>query len=172
MTAPRTQSPSGSSSHWSTLQKVVSGLAALLGSTAAIIGALAALGAFGASEDENETPQSLAAVPISMQVESATSWTRFTKLNVRTVPPDTRIQLRCDGGGCFEGTRERYVPGGSEIVFLATQVPRRLKPGAVLEVRLVKPDYVGKIVRYRVLRRKVPDSSVRCLPPGEAEVIC
>lgn len=174
MGAPLTEPPPPEvKSGWSTLQKILSGVAGLLGSVAAIIGALAAIGILGGGEEEDaEAPKSLMSVPVRFEAESRVSSTRFTELVARTVPPDTRIALSCEGGGCFDGTRERYLPEGSEAVHLTSLVPRRLAPGAVLEVRLTRPDHVGKLVRYQVGEREVPRSSTFCLPPGEAPVRC
>jgi hypothetical protein len=89
---------------------------------------------------------------------------------VGAVPPQTRVELTCDGPGCFSEKRERFIPDGAEVVFLTSSVPRLLRPGSSLEVRITKPDTIGKSVEYRIRPGRLPTRSVRCLPPGAAPV--
>jgi hypothetical protein len=43
---------------------------------------------------------------------------------------------------------------------------RRIRVGATLEVRITRPDMIGKIVRFKIRRSKIPSKQTRCLPPG------
>jgi hypothetical protein len=175
MGAPLTQPPPPQKeSAWSTLQKTVSAVAGIVGSVAAILGALVAIGVLGGGGDEDggSAEPSLASVPVSFQAESADKWTRFTELEARSVPPGTLIELSCDGGGCGFDSLEHYVREATANVPLTDLVPYRFRPGDILEVRLTKPDHVGKLIRYPIRRRAVPDSAVYCLPPGRAPVPC
>ena len=50
---------------------------------------------------------------------------------------------------------------------------RRIRVGATLEVRVTRPDMIGKIVRFKVRPSKIPSKRTRCLPPGaRAPVRC
>jgi hypothetical protein len=161
-------------SFWTTLPGILSGVAGLVGAVAAMVGALAAIGVLGGSDDPSGSapPASFASVAVRYQVESTAAWTRFTELRVGEVPPDTLIELSCNGPACFRGTRKRYVPDGAESVFLTSMVPKSLRPGALLKVQITRARTVGKAVEYRIVRRAVPKRVVRCLPPGEAPVPC
>jgi hypothetical protein len=43
---------------------------------------------------------------------------------------------------------------------------RDVPAGAVLELRVTRADMIGKVVRFRVRRGRVPAWQILCLPPG------
>jgi hypothetical protein len=84
------------------------------------------------------------------------------------VPAGVTIQLRCRGRGCFKRVKQVRVRTAASSVDLRRRFLRRvrLRPRAVLEVRVLAPGSIGKVVRFRVRRTKLPTRRVLCLPPG------
>ena len=103
-------------------------------------------------------------------VANTWSWsrqgTRVLKLTVRDAPPQATVELRCRGKRCGKPKR-RVAVGGDGGVRLARFLPRRLRPGTRVEVRVIAPNAIGKVVRYRVRRDGVPRGRTLCLPPGQ-----
>jgi Putative metal-binding motif/RTX calcium-binding nonapeptide repeat (4 copies) len=95
---------------------------------------------------------------------------RFSKLELVDVPDRARAELRCKGKrrGCFKGVRRRSSPKGAERLKLTALVKRlKLRPGAMLELRIVRPDTLGKVVRYTIRKgRRDPRTRILCLRPG------
>jgi hypothetical protein len=56
----------------------------------------------------------------------------------------------------------------SGAVNLRKLLKRRLKAGAVLEVRLTAPNAIGRVIRFRMRKGRLPKRSNLCLPPGAA----
>jgi streptogramin lyase len=94
--------------------------------------------------------------------------TRVRRLRVLRVPAGVTIQLRCRGRGCFKRVKQVRVRTAASSVDLRRRFLRRvrLRPRAVLEVRVLAPGSIGKVVRFRVRRTKLPTRRVLCLPPG------
>ena len=94
------------------------------------------------------------------------SFTRVTRLTVRRVPARARIELRCRG--CFKGVKRIRVRRAKASVDVRRRFlrGRELRPGAVLELRIRKRLFIGKVVRFTVRRTRLPRSRVLCLPPG------
>lgn len=94
--------------------------------------------------------------------------TRALQLAVQIVPKHTTITVRCRGRGCPFAKRKRVVRKTARRVNLKPLVRRaRLRPGATLEIRMTRPGYVAKVVRYRTARRSVPRSRTLCIDPGK-----
>lgn len=93
---------------------------------------------------------------------------RFSKLELVDVPDQARYELRCRGRGCFKGVKRGSYPRGAERVKLTKHVAKaKLKPRAVLEVRILRTDSVAKVVRYKIRKgQKDPKSRILCLKPG------
>jgi hypothetical protein len=63
---------------------------------------------------------------------------------------DTVVHVRCRGGGC------------------PARVGRKLRPGAVVDVRVEAPykPLIGRVFQYRIRAGKRPRFRELCLPPG------
>ena len=92
--------------------------------------------------------------------------TRVARLIVRDAPVGAAARVSCRGKGCPRRSRRLKSAGGRELRFTAFLAGRSLKPGAVVVVRITLADRIGKVVRYRIRRRKAPSTSIRCLMPG------
>jgi Putative metal-binding motif len=94
---------------------------------------------------------------------------RFTirKLRVRGVPAGARVEFRCRGKRC----PVRRVRAGRARRGRVNVLPRlrrartRFRAGQRLDVRITAPNRIGKVVRYRLRRRTIPDGRILCLQP-------
>jgi hypothetical protein len=91
--------------------------------------------------------------------------TKVTGLRVRGVPKDARVQAR----GPF-GRRDAKRRGRTVNVLRALKKRRTLRAGQTLEIRITKPGYIGKVVRYKIRAGKDPRALARCLPAGRTTV--
>jgi hypothetical protein len=93
--------------------------------------------------------------------------TRNLRLGVRDVLPGMTIELRCRGGGCPFKRKARTVQRRARLLDLHRLLrAARLRPGAALEVRVQRPEAIGKVIRYSVRKGSVPRSRELCLAPG------
>ena len=90
-------------------------------------------------------------------------------LRVRDVPEGGRVVLRCAGGGCGFARRTARVRASRDAALKPLLRGRRLRPGAVVEVRVTAPGFVGMVTRFRMRRARVPVKTSRSLPPGASK---
>jgi hypothetical protein len=93
---------------------------------------------------------------------------RLVRMRVRDVPAGGRVELRCRGRRC----PVRRVRSGRSSVDLAKRIRRakrgHFRAGQTIEVRISAAGRIGKVVRYRLRKRRAPDGRVLCLPPGRS----
>jgi hypothetical protein len=105
-------------------------------------------------------------VPNAWVTQGAT--TRNLALGVRDVRKRMTVQLRCRGGGCPFAKKTMRIKRRKRLLNLHPLLAgAALRPGAVLELRITKPQAIGKVVRYSVRSGAVPRSRALCLPPGK-----
>jgi hypothetical protein len=122
-------------------------------------------------EDCSGSDAPFARVLTSVQnVFSAGAVTRFQVLKLRGVPEHATVQMRCAGGrkrGCFSGVKRFRFPRGKDTADIRRPVRRTgFRPGSRLEIRVLAPESIGKVVRFSFRRFKAPRQSVLCLAPG------
>jgi Ca2+-binding RTX toxin-like protein len=129
----------------------------------------------GNKVDENcdgaDTPFGHVITPVQSLFSTSGGRTRVLRLRVVDVPPGARIELRCKGGkklGCFQGVKRFPVPRGAAAKNVRGPVKqRKLKAKARLEVRVLAPDAIGKVVRYTMRKgNALPKSKLLCVTPG------
>jgi DNA-binding beta-propeller fold protein YncE len=101
-------------------------------------------------------------------------WTRVRRLTVTSVPGGSTVAISCRGRGCPPRKRLRSVAVGRDTaaVPLARRFgKRKLRPRAVVQVRVTKPGFIGKAFRYTVRKSKEPASRPRCIPAGGGALI-
>jgi hypothetical protein len=88
------------------------------------------------------------------------------RLDLLTVaaPRGARIGVRCRGGGC--PYRHRRTKSKGKTIALR-KLARSFKAGAVIEIRVTKPDTIGKYTRLRFRAGRTPLRIDRCLRPGK-----
>jgi hypothetical protein len=94
---------------------------------------------------------------------------RAIRLEVARVPTGGKVQVRCAGGrkkGCK--FKRRNVAVRNHVAKVLKVVRKlRLKPGAVLEVRVSAPGLATKVSRFTVRKRpRQPKLKTGCLKPG------
>ena len=95
--------------------------------------------------------------------------TKVTAFSVSGAPAGARVTVTCAGKGCPFAKRSRQVPANGKAGFTAALEGHRLKPGAVIEIRITAPGAIGKVVRYTVRKGKLPKAQTLCLAPGAAK---
>jgi Putative metal-binding motif len=92
---------------------------------------------------------------------------RVVHLRVVDAPAGASVTIRCLGKRCRFKARKTIVRANG-AANLRRLVPRRSMPvGTTLEVRIVAPNSIGRVVRFKVKPRRVPNGRSLCLPPGE-----
>jgi Ca2+-binding RTX toxin-like protein len=90
----------------------------------------------------------------------------FTRLNVEDLSPaDASVVVICKGGGC--PFAKRTFPGGGTVNLTRSFKNRKLRVGTTVEVQIVAPGHVGKVVRYTVKAKRLTVSKL-CIEPGAA----
>jgi hypothetical protein len=108
--------------------------------------------------------------PVQSTFVTTRRFTRVSRLRVLAVPEGGRVEVRCRGGkrrGCFGGVKRFSAPrrGGDRDIVRSVR-RRKLRPKAVVEVRVRDADSIGKVVRFTIRNRKLPSSRSLCLVPG------
>jgi hypothetical protein len=93
------------------------------------------------------------------------------RFQVVGIPAGATVQLLCKGPGCTfshksaKGCSSRRCKQQGSTADLARLFKKRLRKGAVITVRVVKPGWIGHFEMFTV-RAKRTDQLVRCLHPG------
>jgi Putative metal-binding motif len=90
---------------------------------------------------------------------------RVTQLRVRDAPAAAKVAVRCRGRRCPFRVRKAAVKANGTVA-LRRFLRRRLRHGVTVEVRVIAPNSIGKVVRFRIRRGKIPVSRTLRLPPG------
>jgi hypothetical protein len=104
---------------------------------------------------------------ISASWKKSKKWSRVKKLTVTGVPAGGAVKVLCSGPskGCpFSSKTGAVTNGKADLTKLFKK--RKLKNGAIVEVRVTKPSAIGKVVRYAVKPPDAPSASTLCLPPS------
>jgi hypothetical protein len=114
------------------------------------------------------SPPSLAVVAAAVSSKfQAALRTVVLKLVVKNAPAPASIRVVCSGKkkGCPFKTKT-VGPKSADTVLTKLFKNARLRPGAVIEVRVTRPGMVGKIFRFTIRKKKAPASQTLCLAPG------
>jgi len=95
--------------------------------------------------------------------------TKVTAFSVSGAPAGGRVTVTCEGKGCPFAKRSRQVPPNGKVGFTGALDGHRLKPGAVIEVRITARGWIGKVVRYTVRKGKLPKAETLCLAAGASK---
>jgi hypothetical protein len=124
-------------------------------------------------EDCQGGPQYLrVTAPLSYTVarRQSRSQAKFVKLTLSEIKAGDSIELRCSGGkakGCpFTRKTQTGKAGKAKVNLVALLKQRYLKRNAVLEVRVTRPNEIGRVLRLTVTKRGVIKSEALCLAVG------
>ena len=85
---------------------------------------------------------------------------------VNNVPAGATVTVTCRGKGCPFKSRRFARNRRGEAVATKAFAKRRLRPGAVVEIRITKSGTIGRVVTFKLRKRAVPRPAVQCLPAG------
>jgi hypothetical protein len=94
--------------------------------------------------------------------------TRVRQQQVKPIVAGTSVVLRCTGRGCPFKRRTLTPKAGASAELTRLFEKRKLRPGTLIEVRVLRPGLIGRVVRYRIRRSKRPAAQTMCLVPGAA----
>lgn len=97
--------------------------------------------------------------------ETNGSNTALIGLALGDVPAGAKVTLTCSGSDCPFASRS--ITMGNDVKILAlTDMFRdpNFKPGTILELRVTKPHWIGKLFRYEILSpTEQPKATTQCL---------
>jgi hypothetical protein len=93
---------------------------------------------------------------------------RVVRMRVHDAPPAAAVEVRCSGRRCPFTRRTRTIGANGTVSLTKLFRNRTLRAGAIVEVRVTAPNSIGKVVRFEVRRRQVPQARTLCLAPGAA----
>jgi hypothetical protein len=93
------------------------------------------------------------------------SATRINRLTVTRIPAAGSVRVRCNGGGCPFAVRTLR-PARGRVAASGLFRRRALAPGAIVEVRVTAPGYVGSARRIRMRSQRAPAQESFCLAAG------
>jgi hypothetical protein len=96
------------------------------------------------------------------------AYTILTAFKVKGIPQGARVVVTCKGRSC---PKARFTIKGAGIKPVKPLSKRRLKVGTVIEIRITKPGYIGRVVQIRIRARKAPSAKQLCLPVGTSKAV-
>jgi Ca2+-binding RTX toxin-like protein len=95
---------------------------------------------------------------------------RLTVLKIKSMHAGDKVTIRCKGRGCPYKKRTRTGRAGQRTLnLLAPFKKRNLRPGVRIEIRITRPQWVGKYVLLRVIGRKLALDS-KCIEPDSTKL--
>jgi Ca2+-binding RTX toxin-like protein len=95
---------------------------------------------------------------------------RFTTLRVSDLKARDRIELRCRGEGCAFRRKVLTARAGKPRISLVGRFKKRfLRRGAVVEIRILRAHFEGKVFRLRVAAGPSVKRTRLCLKPRETQ---
>lgn len=93
-------------------------------------------------------------------------------LAVSDVPAGSKVELICTGVSCPFSSRSFKISGETKMIALTDMFrDPTLKPGTLLEIRVTKPGWIGKVFQYEVLEAGKAKSTTQCLTADGAKTI-
>jgi hypothetical protein len=127
---------------------------------------------FGNRRDEDCSGRADPLQTITTQVRArflgGSSSARISRLQVVRPQRGTKIQVRCSGPGCAFARKAIRVRRGGQVVNLRERLGLRRIARQRLEVRLLRADSIGRVVRFTGRGGALPTTRILCLVPGRA----
>jgi hypothetical protein len=95
-------------------------------------------------------------------------------LAVGDVPADAKVVLTCTGSSCPFASKTFKMSSDVKTLALTDMfTDPTLKPGTILEIRVTKPGWIGKVFQYEVLPAGQSKNTTQCLTAdGSKTVVC
>jgi hypothetical protein len=121
-------------------------------------------------EDCTGGPQYLrVTASLSFSVARRGNTAKFVKLTINEIKPGDTIEVRCTGGkskGCPFTKKTQKGKSKPKVNLVSLLKKRYLKRKAVLEVRVTRPNEIGRVLRLTVGKRGAVKSEPLCLGVG------
>jgi PKD domain len=99
------------------------------------------------------------------------------RMKVLRVPKGGKVELRCKGKKCpykrmsSKKRRKRAITLFKEIKprKVVGKKKRSFRAGQRLQLRITAPGYIGKVVKYRLRKGRIPSGQTFCLPLGSSK---
>lgn len=118
--------------------------------------------------DGRDAPYPALTSRASLSARTAHRVTRVKSLTVRGAPIGAAVFVTCAGRhvGCPFKRRTRAVRSPAALALGALFAKARLRPGAVIELRVTQAGMIGNVTRFAVRAGKPPARTTLCLEPG------
>ncbi|HVF78282.1 MAG TPA: hypothetical protein VNA28_08280 [Solirubrobacteraceae bacterium] len=104
---------------------------------------------------------------VAFQSQFARRHTVFRRLVVKPVHAASSIRVSCTGTGCPFKVRNRKIVTMKPSYSLMSLMRRaKLRPRTVVEVRMTKPNMIGRVVRFKIRASASPTVTRLCQLPG------
>jgi hypothetical protein len=96
--------------------------------------------------------------------------TRIDKLTINNATSNTTARVTCKGSGCpFKSKKAKKAKRGKINLLGLFGKKRTLRAGSTLDVLIMRPNFIGKVVRYQIRNNKSVKRSELCLKPGSTK---
>jgi PKD repeat protein len=109
-------------------------------------------------------PKQFGRTPIVRIIGVPTDTGAYLRLLAVSAPKGAHVGIRCRGADC-PYKRKRTISEGRRIVLRA--MAGNFDAGAVIEVRVTKPETIGRYTRIKIRAGRRPGRVDRCLMPGQ-----
>jgi hypothetical protein len=128
---------------------------------------------YGNKIDENcngrADPLQTITTPVRARFIAAPGAARIVRLQVLGATKGTQVQVRCNGGGCPFKLRQLTLRRTTRKLDLRKRFKLRRIGRQTLEVRLLRHDSIGRVVRFTGKRGGIPATRFLCLAPGKSK---
>jgi len=106
--------------------------------------------------------------------ERSGSITQLIGLALGDVPAGSKVTMGCSGNGCPFSSHTFNMKNDVKTLALTDMfTDPNLKPGMVLELRVTKPGYIGKVFQYEILSVGDPKTTTQCVSEdGSKTMVC
>ena len=86
--------------------------------------------------------------------------------------PGTKVTINCTGTSCPFSSRTLSVTSNVKVLAMTDMfVDPTFKPGTTLEIRITRPNSIGRVFQYQIGSSAEPKVIKLCLPPGGPEPV-
>jgi hypothetical protein len=117
--------------------------------------------------DGRANPLQSITTPVLARFIAAPGAALIVRLQVLRPQRGTRVQVRCRGGGCGFKLRKLTVKRRTAKLDLRKRFRLRSIGSQTLEVRLLRSDSIGRVVRFSGKGGAIPRTRILCLAPGK-----
>jgi hypothetical protein len=94
-------------------------------------------------------------------------YTKFTSMTVKPARRGDRLRLTCKGRGCKMHKKTIKPRKNARKLSLVRRLKgSKLRKGAVVQLRITRPETIGRVNTWKIRAPKSPKLVRRCLPPG------